>query len=834
MKNLEKTHHASTRILSTVIAALILAATANRIIAAPTAEMTVSFLDEDSDGWDDRWAAKYPEIDRSAPFLDPDGDGIPNFFEMATNQNPFVAPPARAPKAKSFAEMELRRQKLEVEQARMRAALAPYVNRGLRDRDDKPITRVGRTVVIRKRLAELSAKLRIKAAGRENRIKAFLCGPGKNLPERLHGSLDDVEDGVPRFVSGLSYRQARQLEIRRLWPGWINGPSLTGMGTAVAMWDLGGVDIAHEQFANGTSTVVAPDIAPITGRVVNINGNGSNEHATAVATVIVGAGDPSDLLPGLIGNSPTTARAHARGMAYEGGIRAYSSEGDTIEMAEMADMTLAGTLDIVFSNHAYGTSCGWELPYLAPPGTMWTWWGDPSIGESSFGAGDGKEDFKFGFYSNDARDIDAVVYAAEVLLPIWAAGNSGENISAIEAPENQTSRPPLPIYPHVVALTGEIYDTDPGTSHPFPPLRFPNDIPHGIIPEACAKNVLSVTTRRFEGSEGPTDDLRMKPEIAASASSGAFIGSSCALGGGFGNGYRYYRGTSFSAAGVTGGLALLQQRRRELMGESHHLLASTWKAIILSATSANRSGSDSYTMSSPTGYFGFSIAHRVIERAAQITEFGAHAVIKEVILENGGSIEFKCRRDEDFPHFQGNSAVTVCWTDPEGTPPPRSLNPDDPMLVNDIDVRVFSESGTEIFPYYVTNASGSTARGDNDRDNVEHVVFSGPNDEEFTVRIDHKGNLFAQQPQPVSIVLGSAISIAPVFKILDFSQTAADTYNLTWASTVGGVYQIEASSDLTTWTAFPGEVMATNEITSYPLDTSTAGSSQFFRVRQTY
>lgn len=750
---------------------------------------------------------------------------------MATNQDPYTANVSVGRRESTKAELAVRQQKIEARRARMRAVLAPYVNRGLRDESDNPITKAGRLMVARRRLAKVTDRLRAEAEGRDGRMAEFLNGRGKNLPDRLKRSLNDVVDGVPRFVTGLSYDQANRMHLNRSWPGSITGRNLTGNGTAVAMWDIGGVDTGHEQFTTGSSSVVAPDIPGSTARVVHadISPLIISEHSTAVATCIVGAGDPSVTLPGQpFGASPTTNRDDARGMAYEGGLRVYDEALDTLEMGDLADDTLAGTLDIVFSNHSYGTFCGWQRPYLAPAGSRWLWYGDPHIGESSPGAGDSNQDYKFGFYMPICRDIDQVVHAAEIYLPIWAAGNEGSNLDPLEAPVAQEAGPiGSGRTPHLAVVTGVIYDWP--AQFPDPPLRqldIGSVYVSNLIPEACAKNVLTVTTSNHHGSTGGTDDWRMKPELQVSNAVGlSHSDPQCAKDGPSGVDYRLFAGTSFAAAAATGGMALLRERWLQLNGDTGHVLASTWKCIAMA-------GAEPLHPASARAYYGqfnFEGMMNVIEEDAEVTEFGKHSRIKEIVLENGASAEFKIQ-----VVGINRSYITICWTDPAGTPPSPSINPPDVMLVNDIDLRVIAPDGTVLFPRYISAQNGSTSLGDNSVDNVEQIELPfGSQNGEWTVRITHKGSLRNLLPQTVSVVTGAS-SIAPVFRILDFSETAPDTYNLTWASTVGGVYQVDASSDLETWTPFTGEVIANNEITSYPIDTSAAGATHFFRVRQTF
>jgi len=537
-------------------------------------ERNNAYSDTDKDGWDDSWVAKYPEADRTNLLSDSNGDGVPNVIEMIHNRDPFAIP-RRAARPDPMTDVRRKRKEadLAVERARVIQAMEPYMNYGLRDAEGNPTTRAELRARKREQLGELAARLKVEEATRKVRIADYLGEKGDQFTEQQKQSLQDVVDGEPHFVNSLGNFQAVHLNVFNLWPGGNTGNDLTGAGTAVAMWDFGGIETSHEQFVTGSSSLVNPD-APSqpTGRIFNVDSVLANEHATAVATVIAGAGDPGVLTPGM--GNPLDDREDARGMAFEGGIRAYDRLSYVTEMTQLGMDAMDGDLDIVFSNHAYGTTCGWHKPYLDDPANLWQWHGDPRFEESTPFAGDQPEDWRFGFYIPFiCRDIDEIVHTAEIYLPIWAAGNDSKNIQPASAPESKDHGPGAFKFPHRV-VGGATYTT----ASAAPERDFENR--RNLIPEACSKNVLTVSDTAAAnaisdspGSQGPTDDMRIKPDICAAS------GGIGALGGGLANGsltsYRSYEGTSFSAAAVTGSLALIRQRWQQLHGTEQQVLAST-------------------------------------------------------------------------------------------------------------------------------------------------------------------------------------------------------------------------------------------------------------------
>ena len=69
-------------------------------------------------------------------------------------------------------------------------------------------------------------------------------------------------------------------------------------------------------------------------------------------------------------------------------------------------------------------------------------------------------------------------------------------------------------------------------------------------------------------------------------------------------------------------------------------------------------------------------------------------VIDEISLAQGGTYTRTV-----YSSGTGPLKVTICWTDPAGTPVAAQLDPTDAMLVNDLDLRL-AKSGTTYYPLF--------------------------------------------------------------------------------------------------------------------------------------
>jgi hypothetical protein len=247
---------------------------------------------------------------------------------------------------------------------------------------------------------------------------------------------------------------------------------------------------------------------------------------------------------------------------------------------------------------------------------------------------------------------------------------------------------------------------------------------HTTAPPACGKNHITVGALNANDdsvtsftSWGPTDDDRLKPDVAAPGcqSDGDFGVTSASASSD--TAYTTYCGTSMASPTVTGLSALLLEDHRLQYPERPDFLPSTLKALLAhNAEDVEEPGPDY-----KTGYGSVRI-QRTIDflRSDSFLEDSATqgSVQTLLVVVAGGDPEFK---------------VTLAWDDPPGTP---NVNP---ALVNDLDIRVFDPNGTQHFPWTLgglANPSAPAVRTQADHtNNLEQVYVAAPPPGIWTVEI---------------------------------------------------------------------------------------------------
>ena len=379
---------------------------------------------------------------------------------------------------------------------------------------------------------------------------------------------------------------------------------------------------------------------------------------------------------------------NAKGMGYGGSLKAWQWSNDEAEMANAASNGLQ------ISNHSYGTARGWNYN-----NGNWTWYGSASI--------DPDEDYKFGFYDSGSRQWDDIAHNAPYYLIVKSAGNDRG-----EGPSGAGNGQP---------------EVDGGT-----------DGYDCISPKGIAKNIMTVgavtEVSNYTGPEsvnmsdfscwGPADDGRVKPDIVGK---GVDVYSTMD---GSNDAYGSLQGTSMSAPNVAGSMAMLQLHYNNVFGE--YMLASTLKGLVLH--SADEAGEHD----GPDYIFGWGLMNA--ERAAQIiSDNEGQIVIDEIVLPNGDSFT----REVTVP--EGNNfKVTICWTDVPGSPTSPQLNPSNPMLVNDLDLKVEDANSNVYYPYSLNRddpSAAATTDGKNYVDNVEMILMEGIDAGTYTITVDHDGTL---------------------------------------------------------------------------------------------
>ena len=468
------------------------------------------------------------------------------------------------------------------------------------------------------------------------------------------------------------------------------------------------------------------------GRVVQVDGYSVyGDHATHVAGTMIAAGaDPL-----------------ARGIAPAAHLSAWDWINDSGEMAAAA----ADGLRV--SNHSYGATSGW---YQAGGSGVWYWFGDPTV--------DPVEDYGFGFYSDKTRDWDLVAWNAPGYLIVKSAGNDRDDTG------------PAAGQPHYVFSAGSwtqsvaVRDPDGGpdgydsiarcgTAKNVLTVGAVYDIPGGYVDSA------SVSISAFS-SWGPTDDGRIKPDLVAD---GVGVWSAVA---GAADSYAAYNGTSSAAPAVAATAAVVADQLAAARQSAPW--ASTLKAILIHT--ADEAGE----YPGPDYRYGWGLLDA--DGAAELA--AAAAVDPNLVREAWLTAD-----RPDTVHLVSDGAgpilATICWTDPPGESPEPQVDPDDRILVNDLDLRIVQlANGTVSRPWVLDPAAPGAAamQGDNSLDNVEMVYRSSPDPGDYLAIISNDGELAGGGQVYSLVTTGAQVrGSAPVIANLRFGQSAAG----------GGVVEIE-------------------------------------------
>lgn len=461
--------------------------------------------------------------------------------------------------------------------------------------------------------------------------------------------------------------------------------SIHGEGMYAGVWDGGQPLSTHQS---------------LVGRVNNWDGSAflssttsqnrdRSSHATHVSGTIIGTGQ------GGANSSLYAGVKKGRGIAFAAsGVYNSNWTNDINEMQDFAADKYTMGKNFVVSNHSYG------YDYSAL----------------------GTDKIVYGFYNDDSRNIDLLMSGNEderqnpYYIPVFAAGN------------DRTAA----------------YNPDKGGY----------DL---ITGKAVAKNCITVAAVQLDNiynpslggtisnfsNFGPTDDGRIKPDIAAKGvsvySSVAYTGTTLDD-----SAYESYNGTSMAAPAITGGVLLLQQYYEQL--NNVYMRAATAKGLLLHT--ATEAGTDN----GPDYEYGWGIAN--LKNAAQaITDNGSNSIISELNLSNGATYT-KTVKASGLSDIR----VSISWIDPAHTVVDYILDNPIKMLVNDLDVEV-TKGSSQYFPWKLGGMSDfylpATNDSTNDVDNFERVdIYSPVADDEYTITVSHKGILSGGTQKYTLIVTG--------------------------------------------------------------------------------
>lgn len=490
--------------------------------------------------------------------------------------------------------------------------------------------------------------------------------------------------------------------------------ALSGAGLTIGMWDGGSGRVTHREFASG--------------RMVNMDGAASIDHATHVGGTLVAAG----------------VTAAAKGMAYAAQVDSYDWNNDLSEMTSRGASAPGQAGRIYLSNHSYGYLTGWYRTGGSTPAFIW------------YGSGTtpASIDPEFGQYNTYARDADALAYTAPYYLVFRSAGN--------DRTDNPAAGQVIQLSPSNTATT--TYDP---AAHPAGDGTYRGGY-DTIGYESVAKNVItigSVADAVTSGARdpakaaissfsawGPTDDGRIKPDIVANGES---LYSSLNSGD---SSYGYMSGTSMSSPNATGTAALLIAQYGQLFPGGAMRASSLKGLLIHTATDLGRTG--------PDYVYGWGLLDG--ERAALLLD-DHHAHPEKSRLHEGLLTTTAPGHTFEFI-WDGVTPIraTLCWTDPAGTAT-TSADSRTVRLRNNLDLRIIGPDNETYRPFVmpfvgawtVESMSATATTGVNNTDNVEQVRVASPAAGVYRVEVSYQGVLTDSQQYFSLLIDGASGEVPP-------------------------------------------------------------------------
>ena len=379
------------------------------------------------------------------------------------------------------------------------------------------------------------------------------------------------------------------------------------------------------------------------------------------------------------------------------------------------------------ATHVSGTMIGRGISNAAAKGlayeaTLWAHNAQNDLSEASARANEGllvsnhsygvdfdiQPEWKKGAYDIEAALWDEVLVNHPYYLPVFAAGNDrvGEETGIIVGDGNAKNVVTAAACYEVLNYTGPS----------------------------------SVQMSSFS-SYGPTDDYRIKPDIATKGVSvlSCYDNSN--------SDYATLQGTSMAAPGIAASLTLMQQHYNDLHPDDF-MRAATVKGLMIHT--ADEAG----TAPGPDYRFGWGLVN-VTDAVLLITadNDGTSALIQENILNQSDVYTINVTAS-------GTSSLkaTISWTDLVGPVNSGVENLTTPVLVNDLDIRI-TKDGETFFPWKLTTGLNAV-KADNIVDNVEVVEIDNPTaGAVYTITVTHKDILENFAPQRYALIVDGITDI---------------------------------------------------------------------------
>ncbi len=307
----------------------------------------------------------------------------------------------------------------------------------------------------------------------------------------------------------------------------------------------------------------------------------------------------------------------------------------------------------------------------------------------------------------------------------------------------------------------------------------------------CSKNALTVgaidntnyTIADFS-SRGPVNDGRIKPEIVAG---GVNIISTIPY-----NNYYSFQGTSMASPTVTGTMALLVERYRQLHSGSNPLGA------LLKAVACN--SADDLGNAGPDFTFGFGMLNA---RASVETIENNHYFINAV--DNGN---FATHTITNVP-AGAQVKILLYWSDPDANPSAIST------LVNDLDLQATGADATTHLPLILNpnplHVNDVAQEGADHINNIEQVVFTNTTTGDVSIKVNGTNIPSGPQNYVVSYEIISP-SVTVEYPFGSETLVPGQSENIRWSSFGSGAntFSIDYSTNNgATWTSVATNVAAT-------------------------
>lgn len=452
--------------------------------------------------------------------------------------------------------------------------------------------------------------------------------------------------------------------------------------------------------------------------------------------VVVGVGDESNPLQHIDFNNRIINRA------------AIDSGGHGVHV--MGTLAGAGIVSERYSGYApkativaqhYSNIIAYASTYVQDHGMV--------ITNNSYG-NDVSDCSTFGQYNLQSYVVDFQAFQMPYLQHVFAAGNSG-NVAC-------------------VAPTGGM-----------------NSIIGGF---QAAKNVISVGNTTFDAvisgssSKGPVADGRIKPEISAQ---GTLVRSTYPF-----DRYATSSGTSMASPAVSGGLALLYQRYRQLHTNQNP------KNALMKAILCN--GGTDQGVDGPDYKYGFGWMNLL--RSVSMLESNSH-------FNSSVATNVKNQHTIQVPANTARLKVMLYWNDPV----PSTLT--GKTLVNDLDLTVNNPSSIVNYPKILDPTAGNVnnpaTTGADHTNNIEQVVIDSPVSGEYKIFVN--GTAVNQNGQQEYFVVYDIIPVSTTltYPIGNEHFIPKDTTYIAWDSFGNATNDFTVQYQTVTngaWNTIPGNFTA--------------------------